>query len=48
MTREELEAKFHGNAALAIPGEQASRLIRIIAEMATQPHITGLTEALRS
>ncbi len=46
MTREELEAKFRGNAVIAVPGEQASRLIRIVGQLAAQPQISGLTEAL--
>jgi 2-methylcitrate dehydratase PrpD len=46
MAREELEAKFRGNAALAVSGEQVSRLIRIVADLAAQPQLTSLTEAL--
>jgi len=46
MTREELETKFRGNAELAVPGEQASRLVRIVADLAAQPRISALTGAL--
>jgi 2-methylcitrate dehydratase PrpD len=46
MTREELEAKFRGNAVLAVSGEQASRVIRTLGQLAAQPQITGLMESL--
>jgi 2-methylcitrate dehydratase PrpD len=46
MTREELETKFRGNAALAVSGERASRLIRIVTGLAAQPQMTALAEAL--
>ncbi len=46
MTREELEAKFRGNAVLAVSGEQASRVIQILGQFAAQAQITGLTESL--
>ncbi len=46
MTHEELEAKFRGNAVLAVSGEQASRVIRILGQLAAQAQITGLTESL--
>ena len=46
MTREELETKFRGNAALAVSEEQASRLIRIVTELGAQPRMTALAEAL--
>ncbi len=35
MTREEVEAKFRGNAALAVPHEQVSRVIQIVGQLAT-------------
>jgi 2-methylcitrate dehydratase PrpD len=47
MTREELEAKFRGNAALAISPDQASRVIRIVADLAAHPRLSGLSEALK-
>ena len=46
MTRAELEAKFRGNAVLAVSDEQASRVIRIVGQLAAQPQISSLTEAL--
>ena len=46
MTREDLEAKFHGNAALALPAEQVTRLSRLVAGMTTLPRIAALAEAL--
>ncbi|PYO28221.1 MAG: hypothetical protein DMD86_16675 [Candidatus Rokuibacteriota bacterium] len=46
MAREELEAKFRGNALLAISDEQASRVIRIVGQLAAQPQISSLTESL--
>jgi 2-methylcitrate dehydratase PrpD len=46
MTRDEIEAKFQGNAALAIPHEQASRIIELVAELAAQRHVTALMDSL--
>ena len=46
MTREEVEAKFRGNAALAVPGEQAARIIAMVGALAAQPHITALMHSL--
>jgi len=46
MTREDLEAKFRGNAALALPAEQVTRVSRLVAGMATLPRIDALAEAL--
>jgi 2-methylcitrate dehydratase PrpD len=46
MTREEIEAKFRGNAALAIPDERAARIIEIVGELAAQPHVTALMDSL--
>jgi 2-methylcitrate dehydratase PrpD len=46
MTREELEAKFRGNAVLAISDEQASRVIRLVGQLAAQPQLTDLSESL--
>src|SRR5262249_10020749 len=46
MTRVELEAKFLGNAALALPSDQAARVINIVSALATQPQLTALTDAL--
>ena len=46
MTRADLETKFRGNAALAVSADQASRLIRVVGELATAASVTGLTLAL--
>jgi hypothetical protein len=46
MTRVDLEAKFHGNAVLALPAAQVTRLSRLVAGMATLPRIDALAEAL--
>jgi len=46
MTREELVAKFRGNAALAVPDEQSARVIRIVEGLAAQEHVTALMDSL--
>src|SRR2546427_749135 len=46
MTREELEAKFRGNAGLVVSGEQASRVIRSVSALGTAASLDGLVEAL--
>jgi 2-methylcitrate dehydratase PrpD len=46
MTRDELEAKFRGNAGLVMSGEQASRVIRHVETLATEPSLRGLVEAM--
>ena len=46
MTREEVEAKFRGNATLAVPHEQASRIIEIVGSLAAQQHVTALMDSL--
>jgi 2-methylcitrate dehydratase PrpD len=46
MTREELEAKFRGNAGLVLPAAQVSRLIRCVDALATEPSLRGLVESL--
>ena len=46
MTREEVEAKFRGNASLAVPDGQAARVITSVGEIAGQPHVTALMESL--
>jgi len=46
MPRDELEAKFRGNAGLVIPGEQASRVIRRVNALATADSLGDLLEAL--
>ena len=46
LTREEIEAKFLGNAALAVPEEQSARVVKIVGELAAQEHITALMDSL--
>ena len=46
MSREEIEAKFLGNAALAIPGEQADRIIEHTARLATRSGLATLMGCL--
>ena len=46
MTREEVEAKFRGNAALAVSHEQASRIIQIVGDLAAQQLVTALMDSL--
>src|SRR3989454_6753221 len=46
MTREELEAKFRGNAGLVVSREQASRAIRSVSALGTAASLHGLVEAL--
>jgi 2-methylcitrate dehydratase PrpD len=46
MTRDEVEAKFRGNAALAVSQEQASRIIQIVGDLAAQQHVTALMDSL--
>jgi 2-methylcitrate dehydratase PrpD len=46
MTREELVAKFRGNAAEAVPDAQASRVIALVEALAAQPRVAPLMDAL--
>jgi hypothetical protein len=46
MTDEELIAKFHGNAATAIPEAQASRVVGLVGALAAQPRLDTLMDAL--
>ena len=46
MTREELVAKFRGNAAEAIPDAQAARVIALVEALAAQPRVAPLMDAL--
>ena len=46
MTREDLEAKFRGNAALAVQDEQASRIVSDVTRLASLPRLAGLMECL--
>jgi hypothetical protein len=42
----EVEAKFRGNAALAVSDEQASRIVGNVRDLAAQPHVTALMDSL--
>jgi len=46
MTREELEAKFRGNAGLVVSDEQGSRVIRAVHALAAAASLHGLVESL--
>ena len=46
MTREEVEAKFLGNAALAVPAEQSARVVALVEKLAAQAHVTELMSSL--
>jgi len=46
MTREEVEAKFLGNAALAVPAEQSARVVKLVGDLAAQPDINDLMDSL--
>ena len=46
MTREELEAKFRGNAAEAVPDAQAARVVALVDALAAQPRLAALMDAL--
>jgi 2-methylcitrate dehydratase PrpD len=46
MTREEIEAKFRGNASLVMSADQASRAVRTVDALAGEPNLGRLTELL--
>ncbi len=46
MSRAEIEAKFRGNASLVMSADQASRVIRSVEALATEPNLHNLMEAL--
>ena len=46
MSRAEIEAKFRGNASLVMSADQASRVIRSVEALATEPNLRGLLESL--
>ncbi len=46
MSRAEIEAKFRGNASLVMSADQASRVIRSVETLATEPSIRSLVESL--
>jgi len=46
MTREEVEAKFLGNAALAVPAEQSARVVTLVGQLATQADLNELMNSL--
>jgi hypothetical protein len=47
LTRAELEAKFRGNAALALPDAQGERVIRHVHDLPADAPLAGLLVALR-
>jgi 2-methylcitrate dehydratase PrpD len=47
LTRAELETKFRGNAALALPDAQGERVIRHVYGLTANPPLAGLLAALR-
>jgi 2-methylcitrate dehydratase PrpD len=46
MTREEVEAKFLGNAALAVPAEQSACVVTLVGQLAAQADINALMDSL--
>jgi 2-methylcitrate dehydratase PrpD len=48
MSREEVEAKFRGNASLTVPDAQASRVIGLVGEIEGQPDMHALMRSLRA
>jgi hypothetical protein len=46
MTREEVEAKFRGNAGLVMPGERAQRVITAMSGIVAQKHLGDLMASL--
>src|SRR2546422_7244580 len=46
MSRAEIEAKFRGNASLVMSADQASRGIRSVQALASEPNLHHLIEAL--
>ena len=48
MSRDEVEAKFRGNASLAVPDAQASRVISLVGDIEGQPDLHALMRSLRA
>ena len=46
MRGDEIEAKFRGDASLVMTADQASRVIRSVEALATEPNLRGLMEPL--
>jgi len=46
MSRDEVEAKFRGNASLAVPDAQASRVISLVGDITSQPDVHSLMRSL--
>src|SRR5439155_22578322 len=46
LTREEIEAKFRGNAALVLPSARADAIIRAVSGLAAAPSLKDLVAAL--
>jgi 2-methylcitrate dehydratase PrpD len=47
LTRAELEAKFRGNARLALPHARVERLVALVSRLADSPDLADLAECLR-
>ncbi len=48
MSDDEVEAKFRGNASLAVPDAQASRVIGLVADITSQVDVHALMRSLRA
>jgi 2-methylcitrate dehydratase PrpD len=46
MSRDEVEAKFRGNASLAVPDAQASRVIGLVGDITSRPDVHSLMRSL--
>jgi 2-methylcitrate dehydratase PrpD len=46
MSRDEIEAKFHGNASLAAPAAEVARMIRMVGDLSGQPDVHALMHSL--
>ena len=48
MSREQIEAKFLGNASLAVSETQAAVVIRMVADLASHPDVNALARSLKA
>jgi 2-methylcitrate dehydratase PrpD len=48
MSRDEVEAKFRGNASLAVPDAQATRVISLVGDITSQVDVHALMRSLRA
>jgi 2-methylcitrate dehydratase PrpD len=46
LTRAEIEAKFRGNAGLALPASRADAIVRAVSRLAAAPSLSDLIAAL--